>query len=165
MASFSVWILMIKKLIPCYDTLLHEKVQKCSYNLDRSKISCCLHENMYHYKGIGLSANQIGISERVFVMILDLETQETVTCFNPKILKYSKDKVVMEEGCLSYPDEYIDIERPVSVVVKYEDEGKQIHKVKLEGLSARVFQHEYDHMNGIDFTQRSINSSKELTLK
>ena len=101
---------MIKKLVPCYDKLLHEKVQKCSYNLDRSKISCCLHENMYHYKGIGLSANQIGISERVFVMILDLETQETVTCFNPKILKYSKDKVVMEEGCLSYPDEYIDIE-------------------------------------------------------
>tara|TARA_Y100000994_G_scaffold96911_1_gene80309 strand:- start:449 stop:811 length:363 start_codon:yes stop_codon:yes gene_type:complete len=120
---------------------------------------------MYHYKGIGLSANQIGISERVFVMILDLETQETVTCFNPKILKYSNDKVVMEEGCLSYPDEYIDIERPVSVVVKYEDEGKKVHKVKLEGLSARVFQHEYDHMNGIDFTQRSINSSKELTLK
>ena len=145
---------MIKKLIPCYDTLLHEKVQKCSYNLDRSKISCCLHENMYHYKGIGLSANQIGISERVFVMILDLETQETVTCFNPKILKYSKDMVVMEEGCLSYPDVYLNILRPESVVVKYEDEGKKIHKIKLQGLSSRVFQHEYDHMEGIDFTQR-----------
>ena len=64
---------MIKELIPCYDILLHTKVQKCSYNLDRSKISCRLHENMYHYKGIGLSANQIGINERVFVMILDLD--------------------------------------------------------------------------------------------
>ena len=90
---------MIKTLIPCYDALLHTKVQKCSYNLDRSKISYRLHENMYHYNGIGLSANQIGINERVFVMILDLDTQETITCFNPKILKYSKDMVVMEEGC------------------------------------------------------------------
>ena len=58
---------MIKTLIPCYDALLHTKVQKCSYNLDRSKISYRLHENMYHYNGIGLSANQIGINERVFV--------------------------------------------------------------------------------------------------
>ena len=70
---------MIKTLIPCYDALLHTKVQKCSYNLDRSKISYRLHENMYHYNGIGLSANQIGINERVFVMISDLDTQETVS--------------------------------------------------------------------------------------
>ena len=146
---------MIKELIPCNDTLLHTKVQKCSYNLDRSELSCCLHENMYHYNGIGLSANQIGINERVFVMILDLDTQETITCFNPKILKYSKDMVVMEEGCLSYPDVYLNISRPESVVVKYEDEGKKIFKIKLQGLSSRVFQHEYDHMEGIDFTQRT----------
>ena len=158
---------MIKTLIPCYDALLHTKVQKCSYNLDRSKISYRLHENMYHHNGIGLSANQIGINERVFVMISDLDTQETITCFNPKILKYSKDTVVMEEGCLSYPDVYLDVSRPESVVVKYEDEGKKVHKVKLEGLAARVFQHEYDHMEGIDFSQRAnvaINTSKELTL-
>ena len=158
---------MIKKLIPCYDALLHSKIQKCSYNLDRSKLSCRLHENMYHYNGIGLSANQIGISERVFVMILDIDTQETITCFNPKILKQSKDIVVMEEGCLSYPDVYLEVPRPESVVVKYEDEGKNVHKLKLNGLSARVFQHEYDHMEGIDFSQRAdvtINTSKELTL-
>tara|TARA_B100001996_G_scaffold257880_1_gene200518 strand:+ start:161 stop:532 length:372 start_codon:yes stop_codon:yes gene_type:complete len=122
---------------------------------------------MYHYNGIGLSANQIGISERVFVMILDIDTQETITCFNPKILKQSKDIVVMEEGCLSYPDVYLEVPRPESVVVKYEDEGKNVHKLKLNGLSARVFQHEYDHMEGIDFSQRAdvtINTSKELTL-
>ena len=146
---------MIKTLIPCYDALLHTKVQKCSYNLDRSQISYRLHENMYHYNGIGLSANQIGINERVFVMILDIDTQETITCFNPKILKYSKDMVVMEEGCLSYPDEFLEIERPESVVVKYEDVDKVDHKIKLEGLAARIFLHEFDHMEGIDFTQRS----------
>tara|TARA_Y100001963_G_scaffold77938_1_gene107993 strand:+ start:675 stop:1007 length:333 start_codon:yes stop_codon:yes gene_type:complete len=109
---------------------------------------------MFHHNGVGLSANQIGIKERAFVMMTDIELQETVTCFNPKILKESKDMVVMEEGCLSYPDQFLQVSRPNSVVVKYEDENKNTIKEKLEGFVARVFQHEYDHMEGIDFTQR-----------
>ena len=149
---------MIKTLIPENHSLLHNPVKKCSYNLDRSKLSYTLTENMFHYNGVGLSANQIGIGERVFVMIYDMDTQETITCFNPKIIKESKDEVVMEEGCLSYPELFLDIPRPSSVVVKYEDEGKDVHKTKLTGFIARIFQHEYDHMEGIDFTQRSINS-------
>ena len=110
---------------------------------------------MVHHNGIGLSANQIGIWERAFVMIRDMEYNEIITCFNPKILKESRKKVTMEEGWLSYPDLFLDIIRPESVVVKYEDENKGIHKMKLDGLAARVFQHEYDHMEGIDFTQRT----------
>ena len=149
---------MIKTLIPENHSLLHNPVKKCSYNLDRSKLSYTLTENMFHYNGVGLSANQIGIDERVFVMISDMDTQETITCFNPKIVKESKDTIVMEEGCLSYPKLFLDIPRPSSVVVKYEDEGKEIHKERLTGFIARIFQHEYDHMEGIDFTQRSINS-------
>ena len=145
---------MLKPLV-ISEQLLHERIDKCSYNLDRSKLSYILHENMYHYNGIGLSANQIGIWERAFVMISDMENQETITCFNPKILKESKDQTVMEEGCLSYPDLYLKISRPSSVVVKYENEGKKIHKIKLNGMVARIFQHEYDHMEGIDFTQRT----------
>ena len=149
---------MIKTLIPENHSLLHNPVKKCSYNLDRSKLSYTLTENMFHYNGVGLSANQIGIDERVFVMISDMDTQETITCFNPKIVKESKDTIVMEEGCLSYPELFLEIPRPSSVVVKYEDEGKKIHKERLIGFIARIFQHEYDHMEGIDFTQRSINS-------
>ena len=60
----------------------------------------------------------------------------------------------MEEGCLSYPDKFLDIKRPSSIVVKYEDEEKVLHKVKMTGYTARIFQHEYDHMEGLDFTQR-----------
>ena len=88
-------------------------------------------------------------------MIADMELQETITCFNPKIIKESKDKVVMEEGCLSYPELFLEISRPSSIVVKYEDESKEKHKKKLTGFIARIFQHEYDHMEGIDFTQRT----------
>ena len=146
---------MLKKLIPSNDKLLHEKIVKCSYNLDRGKLSYTLTENMFHHNGVGLSANQIGIKERAFVMISDIESQDTLTCFNPKIVKESKEIVTMEEGCLSYPELFLDIPRPETIVVKYEDEGKELHKIKLTGFIARIFQHEYDHMEGIDFTQRT----------
>ena len=146
---------MIKILIPPEDPLLHKKIKKCSYNLDRSKLSYTLTENMFKHNGVGLSANQIGIEERAFVMMIDIDLQETITCFNPKIIKESKDEVVMEEGCLSYPEMYLDISRPRSIIVKYEDEGKSIFKRRFDGYIARIFQHEYDHMEGIDFTQRT----------
>ena len=146
---------MLKKLIPSNDKLLHEKILKCSYNLDRGKLSYTLTENMFHHNGVGLSANQIGIKERAFVMISDMESQDTLTCFNPKIVKESKEMVTMEEGCLSYPELFLEIDRPETIVVKYEDEGKELHKIKLTGFIARIFQHEYDHMEGIDFTQRT----------
>ena len=148
---------MLKPLIPSEDPLLHKKIKKCSYDLDRSKLSYTLNENMFHYKGVGLSANQIGIEERAFVMMVDDETLETITRFNPKIIKYYKDEIIFEEGCLSYPDLFIKISRPSTIVVKYEDEGKKLHKVKYTELVSRIFQHEYDHMEGIDFTQRTLN--------
>ena len=145
---------MILQLIPNTHPLLHERMNKCSYDLDRNEISKILYENMIHHEGVGLSANQIGMSERVFIMMIDTETEETITCFNPRIVKRYDEEVWFEEGCLSYPDEIINIQRPNRIVVKYEDENKVDHKVKLEGFAARVFLHEYDHMEGINFTQR-----------
>ena len=145
---------MILQLTPNTHPILHEKMKPCSEDLDRREISRILKENMIHYEGVGLSANQIGISERVFVMILHMETEEIITCFNPRIIKRYKDCGWFEEGCLSYPDEIINVNRPNRIVVKYEDEDKKEHKIKLDGFAARVFQHEYDHLEGIDFTQR-----------
>ena len=145
---------MIYKLIPSESKLLHEKVKNCSYNLDRQSLSYTLMENMFHHNGVGLSANQIGINERAFVMMTDTVSLDTTTCFNPRILKYSHETSEMVEGCLSYPGKEITVARPVSVVVKYEDESKTTCKEKLTGFVARIFQHEYDHMEGIDFTQR-----------
>ena len=146
---------MILDLIPEDNQILHQKVKKCSYNLDRKELSKTLVENMKHHDGLGLSANQIGISERAFAMIRNVEYNEIIVCFNPKIVKTSTKKSVMEEGCLSYPELFIEISRPSSIIVKYEDEGKSLIKRRLDGYVARIFQHEYDHMEGIDFTQRS----------
>ena len=145
---------MILQLTPNTHPILHERVKKCSYDLDRAKISKILYENMIHHNGVGLSANQIGIWERAFAMIRDLEYNDIIVCFNPRVIKRYDDEVWCEEGCLSFPDEIINIQRPDRIVVKYEDEDKKDHKIKLDGFAARVFQHEYDHLNGIDFTQR-----------
>ena len=145
---------MILQLTPNTHPILHEKMKPCSEDLDRREISRILKENMIHYGGVGLSANQIGISERVFIMVLNMETEETITCFNPRIIKRYDDDVWCEEGCLSFPDEIINIKRPDRVVVKYEDEDKKDHKIKLSGIAARVFLHEFDHLEGIVFTER-----------
>ena len=145
---------MILKLTPNTHPILHERVKPCSKNLDRREMSRILKENMIHYEGVGLSANQIGIGERVFIMMLNMETEETITSFNPRIIKRYDDNVWCEEGCLSFPDEIINVKRPDRIIVKYEDEDKKDHKIKLSGMAARVFLHEFDHLEGIVFTER-----------
>ena len=145
---------MIRELVKSDDKILHHRVKPCGANLDRHFLAKTLIENMLHYDGVGLSANQIGIEERAFAMIRDIEYNDIIVCFNPRIVKRYDNEVWCEEGCLSFPDEIINIQRPDRIVVKYEDEDKKDHKIKLDGFAARVFQHEYDHLNGIDFTQR-----------
>ena len=89
---------MILQLTPNTHPILHEKVKKCSYDLDRVEMSKILRENMIHHEGVGLSANQIGINERVFIMMIDMETEETITCFNPRIVKTYAKTDWCEEG-------------------------------------------------------------------
>ncbi len=145
---------MIRDLVKSDDKILHQRVKSCGANLDRHFLAKTLIENMLHYDGVGLSANQIGIEERAFAMIRDIEYNDIIVCFNPRIIKKYNDEVWCEEGCLSFPDEIINIQRPDRIVVKYEDEDKKDHKIKLDGFASRIFQHEFDHLNGIDFTQR-----------
>ena len=145
----------IKELVEPEHQLFHHRINSCSYNLDRHHLSRVLIDNMIHHEGIGISANQIGIWERAFAMVRDLENHEVMVCFNPRIIKSYSEEVEMEEGCLSYPELFLKIKRPDKIVVKYEDADKKTHKIKLQGLASRVFQHEYDHMEGIDFTQRT----------
>ena len=145
---------MIRDLVKSDDSILHRRIASCGVDVDRHFIAKTLIENMFHHDGVGLSANQIGINERVFIMMINFETEETITCFNPRIVKRYSGEVCFEEGCLSFPDTIRNISRPDRIVVKYEDENKNDHKIKLEGFASRVFQHEYDHMQGIVFTQR-----------
>lgn len=145
---------MIRELVNSENSLLHHKIKSCGVNLDRHFLAKTLIENMLHHNGVGLSANQIGIDERAFVMVRDVENNEILVCFNPKIIKSYSEEVEFEEGCLSYPDVFLNISRPDKIVIKYEDADKKEHKMKLQGFASRVFQHELDHLDGIDFTER-----------
>ena len=145
---------MIRELVKSDNKILHQRIKSCGVNLDRHFLAKTLIENMLHYDGVGLSANQIGLEERAFAMIRDIEYNDIIVCFNPVILNSSSDSNSCEEGCLSYPDKFINVRRPDKIDVMYEDEEGKEHKIKLEGFPSRVFQHEYDHLEGIDFTQR-----------
>ena len=106
------------------------------------------------HPGIGLSANQVGLPYRMFVMggHPQIEDGKVRSVFNPLINDVSKETVQFKEGCLSYPFLFLNITRPKWCHVKYTDEhGKDVEEI-LHGMSARVFQHENEHMNGYVFT-------------
>jgi len=116
---------------------------------------------MIKEKGVGLSANQIGLDKQIFVMGYG---EYFFVFINPKITKYSKEKVDMEEGCLSVPGKAGIVSRPVAVEIKgFNEKGEKV-KMKLDGIFARICQHEYDHLNGvlfIDKTERVYQSKKD----
>ena len=143
---------MIRDLVKSDANILHHEIRPCGVNVDRHFIAKTLIENMIHYEGVGLSANQIGMDVRAFAMIRDIEHNEVIVCFNPVILDSSGDFNLCEEGCLSYPDKFINVRRPDKIHVIYEDEDKKDHKIKLSGMAARIFLHEFDHLQGIVFT-------------
>ena len=118
-------------------------------NADISKIASLLKFTMKLYNGIGLAANQCGLSVRMFVMGTD---QFQMVCINPKIIDVSPEVVKDNEGCLSAPAFYVKIDRPKWCDVEFHDENGNLKSTRLDGLSARCFLHEMDHLNGIKFT-------------
>ena len=102
-------------------------------------------ENMVYHHGLGLSANQIGMPVKVFAMRID-ESDNAIVCFNPEIQKESEEMIKMTEGCLSFPSLYLNKRRPKEVSVKYQNADGDFIFAHFEGLAARVFHHEMDHM-------------------
>jgi len=139
-------------IAPFDDSMLKEEGFK-----DRKELSEAMFTAMKKYGGIGLSANQIGLPFNVFVMgdHLQLENGLKMTCFNPMIISSSKEEVVMQEGCLTFPFVFLNITRPRKVVVKYEDENGELQEGHLDGMMSRIFQHEYDHMLGRTFVEKA----------
>jgi len=142
------------QLIKSDNLLLTIPLSNVSECADRKQIKEDLIETMDHFKGIGLSGNQVGIMERVFVMYSNFTKREKIVCFNPKITFESETQELMDEGCLSYPGMWLKVKRPSWIEVEYEDENGEVIKDTFTDLTARVFQHEYDHMEGLDFTKK-----------
>ena len=109
-----------------------------------------LKKTMVDYGGLGLSANQCGYRFRMFVMG---SKDEQIVCINPRITDKFDDPMKLREGCLSYPGMYLYIPRYKKIEVEYHDENGKLNKEIFEGITAHVFQHELDHMNGIVYTE------------
>ena len=113
---------------------------------------------MHANGGIGLAANQCGERVRMFIMLIDGEFWE---CFNPEIIEHSTDLTEFNEGCLSFKGEYVIIKRPSTIDVRYYDSKGNENVEQLEGLPARCFQHELDHLNGITMHDRYKEQNAE----
>jgi peptide deformylase len=111
------------------------------------------------YNGLGLSANQVGIGFRMFVI------GDGIVCFNPKIVATHGEPIRKAEGCLSFPGLYLNVPRYGSIDVEYFDENANLVSTNFDGLTAQVYQHELDHMNGVVYTQHVKPVAMQLARK
>ena len=116
-----------------------------SPQVDPEKLEKQLLENMFHHRGYGLSANQLGIPVTAFAM---MNGYDPVVVFNPEITEFSEETTFMKEGCLSYPGLYVAIERAYGVSTRFQFSDGQEQAGNFIELSARIFQHESEHMDG-----------------
>ena len=140
---------LLMQIAPFHDDTLQQAGFK-----DRKELSKVMYDTMVKYGGIGLSANQVGLPFRMFIMggHPKIDDGRVRAVFNPLINDVSQETSNMKEGCLSFPFLFLSINRPKWCSVKYTDEnGKEVEEV-MHGMNARVFQHENEHMNGYVFT-------------
>lgn len=129
----------------CPETFLFNK------NVDAEMLANIMHDLMKEYKGIGLSANQVGLNIKMFVMGAG---DVSYAIFNPEIISLSKEEISMDEGCLSYPGIYMKVSRPATVKARYQNIKGEFVEEEFTGLTARIFLHEFDHMEGKTFKDR-----------
>lgn len=126
-------------------------------------------KTMYDARGIGLAANQVGLLNRVIVMDIaqrdEPETRAPIVMANPQIIWNSEEPSVWEEGCLSIPGQYADVERPLEVRVKYLDRDGKFQEQLFEGLGSHCVQHEIDHLNGVLFIDHISTLKRNMLMK
>ena len=157
---------MIKDLIKEDDPYLREIPEEYDFGksleYEPEELKNILIENMKHYIGYGLSANQLGISYKAFAMIKD---GDPIICFNPQIKDYSDETDFIKEGCLSFPGLWFAVERARGISVMYYDEEGEGKIGIFSELSARIFQHEMEHMDGELFTDNISDLKLSLAKK
>tara|TARA_B000000532_G_scaffold148246_1_gene119070 strand:- start:774 stop:1298 length:525 start_codon:yes stop_codon:yes gene_type:complete len=124
-------------------------------------------ETMYHANGIGLAAIQIGVPKRIIVMDLSKKEEEKKPMYfvNPEIKNKNQNNSIYEEGCLSVPNQFAEIERPKTCEIEYLDYNGKKQLLKAEGLLATCIQHEMDHLQGILFIDYLSKLKKSMIIK
>ncbi|MAD98072.1 MAG: peptide deformylase [Flavobacteriaceae bacterium] len=170
---------MILPIVAYGDPVLRKKAKEITPDYPNLKeLIANMKETMYNASGVGLAAPQIGKAIRLFVIDTSpfaedesLEESDRATLrdfkkvyINAKILEEEGQEWGFNEGCLSIPDVREDVYRQPKVTIEYQDEDFNTHTETLDGLAARVFQHEYDHIEGVLFTDK-LSSLKKRLLK
>ena len=119
--------------------------------VDPEELILKMAKTMREANGIGLAGPQVGVQLKVFV----IDIPWIIACFNPKIIEYSEKQILLPEGCLSFPNLYMSIWRPEWIEAEWQTYNGKTKTRRLNGLSGRIFQHEFDHLDGILFTSKA----------
>ena len=155
------------KLGPHQSLVQKSTVWDFSQDKDAKELEQAMCKFMLVSNGIGLAANQIGITKRVFVMGSKNIPgfPEPFALFNPKIIDASKEMVLDQEGCLSYPGLFLQVKRPSWVIAEYQNSNGDLIEAKFEGYLAKCFQHELDHLDGVCFVDKVSQMKLNLAMK
>ena len=159
---------MKRKILIEPDPILRKKCERLEQVDDSTrKLMKDMLETMYEAPGIGLAAVQIGILKRLVVIDIskNQEKKDPLFLINPVILKSSKKTSTYEEGCLSLPGQFAEIERPAECFLKYIDYDGKEKELKAKGLLSTCIQHEVDHLNGILFIDYLSKLKKDMIIK
>lgn len=151
---------MVKELLKETDPFLREKTIEFDFEnppIDPEQLKNEIEETLEYHNALGLSANQIGYPYSVFGMRMFKGQHESqfIMCFNPKIQDVYEEYELTKEGCLSFPDLYIDIARPKGATGLWKNEKNDVQAGIITNINARIFLHEFDHTNGIVFTEKA----------
>ena len=147
-----------------HDFLHSTELEKFDFNnpqIDPVDLSQSMVKFMRKEMGYGLSANQVGIPLQMFV----IEGEPAYAIFNPRITYFGEEEILLEEGCLSYPGFSLKIKRPRFMRARFQDPYGDFVTKQFDGITSRVFQHEYDHINGVDFTQKVSKMKRNMAIK
>ncbi len=152
------------ELIKFTDPALRKVPETFDFETGNAKeLADTLWEESRRLRGLGLSANQVGIDSKVFVMGVDEKNRKNV--FNPQVISVSKETELAREGCLSYPGLWLSVKRPKEVTLSYQTvDGTHVVETFI-GLQARIAQHEFDHMEGLNFSDHVSQLKLDMALK
>lgn len=158
----------IKPLIILPDPILRQVSQPLeAINDEARRLADDMLETMYDAPGIGLAAIQIGVPRRMLVLDVSKEGEEKspLVFINPEIVASSEQRSVYEEGCLSIPDYYAEVERPAGITVRYLDREGKDQTIEADGLLATCLQHEIDHLNGVLFIDHISKLKRDMVIR
>lgn len=136
---------------------------------DITRLAADMFDTMYHERGIGLAAVQVGVLKRMLVADVTWREEEgpgeQYVLINPEVVNAGDEMNLYKEGCLSFPDQFADVERPKSVRVKFMDLAGKEQEREFDGLLATCIQHEIDHLNGIVFVDHISLTKRDMILR